>query len=64
MSKNHTFYMNANLSDYIGKWIAICDDKVVSEGNEAKKVYSEAEKKCKNKKILLTKVPGKHTMIF
>ena len=56
--------MNANLSDYIGKWIAICDDKVVSEGNEAKKVYSEAEKKCKNKKILLTKVPGKHTMIF
>jgi len=56
--------MGADLSGHIGNWIAICDKAIVSEGKEPKKVYSAAKKKCKGKKILLTKVPSESTMIF
>ena len=64
MNNNYEFYMSADLSKYVGKWVAICESSIVSEGGDAKKVFNEAKKACKNKKILLTRIPKESTMIF
>ena len=64
MEQNYNFFMKANVDSYIGQWIAICDQKIVSHGKDAKKVFREAKKKCPNEKPLLTRVPDKDTMIF
>ncbi|MBM3309128.1 MAG: succinyl-CoA synthetase subunit alpha [Candidatus Altiarchaeales archaeon] len=64
MPTNFEFYMSANLSSHVGKWIAICNGSIVSEGSEPKKVFTRAKKKCPNKHILITRVPEEATMIF
>jgi len=61
---NYAFFMKTNLSPYIGKWVAICENKIVSSGTDVKKVLSEAKKKCPKKRPLLSRVPDKETMIF
>jgi len=33
--KNYEFYINADLSEYAGKWIAIVDGKVVASGGRS-----------------------------
>ena len=64
MEKNYNFFMKTDVSNYIGKWIAICNQKIVSSGKDAKKVFQEAKKKCPKERPLLTKVAEKDTMIF
>ena len=64
MQQNYEFYMKSNLSKYIGKWIAICNQKIISSGENPKKVLEQAKKICPGKIPLLTKVPEKETMIF
>lgn len=64
MGKNYEFFMKTDLSHYIGKWIAICNQKIVSSGNDPKQVFQEAKRKCPSERPLLTKVPEKETMIF
>lgn len=61
---NYNFFMELDVSKYIGKWIAICDEKVVSSGKNPKRVLKLVKAKCPNKRPLLTKVPEKATMIF
>jgi hypothetical protein len=62
--KNYQYYVDVNLGDYSGEWVAICNSKVVSHGKNLKKVYEEASKLCPGERPLLTKVPTKETMIF
>ena len=64
MEKNYEFFMKTDLSHFIGKWIAICNEKIVSSGNNPKHVFQEAKKKCPHERPLLAKVPEKETMIF
>lgn len=64
MNKNYDFFMKTDISKYIGKWIAICNKKIVSHGANAKKVFKEAKDKYPKERPLLTKVPEKETMIF
>ena len=35
-----------NLGDYLGKWIAIVEDKVVASGVDGQTVFREAKQKC------------------
>jgi hypothetical protein len=56
--------MKTNIDQYIGQWIAICQQKIVSHGTDVKKVFKEAKQKCPRDKPLLTRVPEKETMIF
>ena len=56
--------MKTDLAKYTGKWIAICGEGVVAVGDNAKKVYNEAQNKFPDKKIMLVKVPEEETMIF
>ncbi|MBU0536456.1 MAG: succinyl-CoA synthetase subunit alpha [Nanoarchaeota archaeon] len=64
MDKNYQFYMKTNINKYVGQWVAICNQKIVSHGENVKKVFKEAKKKCPAERPLLTKVPDKETMIF
>jgi len=62
--QNYELFMKADLSHYIGQWVAICDNKIVAHGEDLKKVFKEVKAKCPAKKPLITKVPEKETMIF
>ena len=64
MESNYQFFMKANVDKFIGQWIAICDQKIVSHGKSLKKVFEEAKLKCPTRRPLLTKVPDKEAMIF
>lgn len=64
LKDNYEYFMSSNIDNYIGKWIAICDKKIVSSGEDIKKVYSEAKSKYPKSRPLITKVPDKETMIF
>ena len=64
MDKNYNFFMKLNVEEYIGEWIAICDQEVISHGKDVKTVFREAKKRCPKEKPLLTKIPDKETMIF
>ena len=61
---NYEFFMQANVNNYIGEWVAVCEGKIVAHGKNAKDVANEARKLCGNKKILLARVPDKETMLF
>ncbi|MFH0700882.1 MAG: DUF5678 domain-containing protein [Candidatus Woesearchaeota archaeon] len=64
MDKNYQFYMKTDINRYIGEWVAICGQKIISHGKDVKKVFSEAREKCPKERPLLTRVPDKETMIF
>ncbi|AJF63113.1 MAG: Succinyl-CoA synthetase Alpha subunit [archaeon GW2011_AR20] len=62
--KNYNFYMQTNLSEFIGQWVAISESKIISHDKDLKKVYKEAKSLSKGKRPLFVKVPDKETMIF
>ena len=64
MDKSYNYFMKADLSRYIGEWVAIVDDEVVAHGQDVKKIYEESKRKYPKKKPLITKVPEKETMIL
>ncbi|MBR9699074.1 hypothetical protein GOV09_01295 [Candidatus Woesearchaeota archaeon] len=64
MADNYQFFMKSNVDSYIGQWVAVCDQEIVSHGTDVKKVFAEAKKKCPTKRPLITRVPDKATMIF
>ena len=64
MMNNYQFFMKVNIDSYIGQWIAICNQRIVSHGKDVKKVFKEARERCPTERPLLTRVPDKETMIF
>jgi len=64
MADNYSYYMKADLSQFIGEWIAICDEKVIAHDSNFKKTFEKAKELCPNKRPLLTKVRTEDTMIF
>jgi len=64
MDKDYEFFMRENVAEYIGQWIAICNQKIVSHGKDIKKVFKETKEKYPNEIPLLTWIPDKETMIF
>ena len=46
INKNYQSFMNFNVDKFIGEWIAICDEKIISHGKSFKNVFNEAKKKC------------------
>lgn len=64
MDKNYNFFMKADLKDFIGEWVAICNQKIVSHGTDVKRVFMEAKQKCPKERPFLARVPSKETMIF
>ncbi len=63
-SKNYEFYINTDLSEYAGKWVALVDGKIVAVGDRADEVGKEAESKHPDKEIAIVKVPTGDTLIL
>jgi len=53
-----------NLGDYVGKWIAIVNGKVVAKGTDAKLVFRQAKEKYPEKEPLILKVPKDRVMLL
>lgn len=64
LDASYNFFLETDLDNYKGEWITICDNNVISHGNNLKEIVEEAKKKCGNKKFLITRVPSEETMIF
>ncbi|MFH1400292.1 MAG: DUF5678 domain-containing protein [Nanoarchaeota archaeon] len=43
--QNYESFLKLDLSGYVGQWVAIHDDKVISNGPTAKHVYDDAQAK-------------------
>ncbi len=64
LSKNYEWYIEADTEQYSGEWIAIVDGEVVVSGDDAEKVYKEAERKYPGKELSIAKVPDKQILVF
>ena len=64
MDKNYTWFLNADLKDYAGKYIAIADEKVVSSGEDPREVYEKAKLAHPESEVVLWKVPAGEAFIF
>ncbi|MCD6275724.1 MAG: succinyl-CoA synthetase subunit alpha [Thermoplasmata archaeon] len=62
--KNYEFYINTDLSEYAGKWIAIVDGKVVASGDRADEVYRKAKEKYPGKMIAIDWVPESDLLVL
>lgn len=62
--KNYNFFMQADMSHYIDEWVAIVDERIVSHGKDAKRVFNKAKEICPKCRPVITKIPGKKTMIL
>jgi hypothetical protein len=62
--KSYNFFMLSNVDEYIGKWVAIDNDKIIAVGENVKEVIQEAQLKIPKKRIFISKVPEKTAMIF
>jgi hypothetical protein len=56
--------MKTDLSPYMGEWVAICDDQIVSHKPTFKEALEDARKICPKKRPLITKVPSGEVMIL
>jgi hypothetical protein len=64
MSESYDYFMKLDVSPYIGQWIGICNDKIVSHSESFKTAYREAKKVCGHQKPLLAMVPADQTMLL
>ncbi len=46
-----------DLGNYVGKWVGIVDNRVVSSGKNGKEVFAEVKAKYPNSTPMLLKVP-------
>lgn len=64
MKSNYQYFMKVNVKPYIGKWIAISDEKIIASSSDVKKVYKIAKKAAPKKVPFIVKVPSRQAMIF
>lgn len=56
---NYEWFLEKDLSEYAGKWIAIVDRRVVASGKDVNKIFKEVKTKFPNKRPLITKIRNK-----
>ncbi len=62
--KNYHYFMEADISNYAGEWIAIAENRIIAHGNNVKEVAAQAQRISNGNRFLLAKIPGEETMIF
>lgn len=62
--QNYEYYVEADVGNYIGEWVAVAEDNVIAHGKNVKLVAEQAKALCQGKKFLLARVPDKEAMIF
>ena len=60
---DYEWFLNEDLSNYTGKWVAILRQSVVGSGTDVTKLIQEVKKKYPHDKPLLTKVRTKLSIL-
>ena len=58
------FMRRKNWSKYAGRWVAICDDKVIADASTLNGVVKESSKKCSGTTPTFTKIPRGSTLFL
>ena len=61
---NYQYFMQVDIDEFSGEWIAVCEDRIIAHGKNLKEVVQEAKNKSGDKKFLLARVPSEETIIF
>ena len=64
LSPNYDFFLKTDTSKYKGEWIAIAQNKVITHGKDAQKVYQAAKKKAPKSNISLAKAPDEQMLVL
>ncbi len=56
MYSDYEYLIKADLSKYAGKWIAVCDSKIIASSGNIQNLVKESKSKCGNKKPIVTRV--------
>lgn len=64
MSKNYEFFLNADLKEFVGQWVAVVDEKIVAHGNEFSEVFKDVKAKFPSKTPFVAMVPSKTAMLY
>lgn len=56
---NYTWYLQSDLTEFEGKWVAIAGEKVVASAMDLKLLTSEVSKKFSLESVSFVKVPDK-----
>jgi hypothetical protein len=64
MSENYEYFMQLDVSPYVGQWVGICDKKVVSHSKSFKEAYDSAKKVCGSKKPFIAMIPSDQVMLL
>ncbi|MBI2143425.1 succinyl-CoA synthetase subunit alpha [Candidatus Woesearchaeota archaeon] len=60
---NYEWFLQNDLKEHAGKWLAIIDKKVVASGTDVSKLIQDVKKGYPNKKPLITKVQDKLSIL-
>ena len=60
----YNYFMEADVSKYVGEWIAVAENKILAHGKSLKDVVERAKMLVGGNKFILAKVPSEETMIF
>ena len=62
--RNYQYFMETDIGEYAGQWIAITENKIIAHGRNVKAVAEMAKRAAGGKKFLLARVPSEEAMIF
>ena len=62
--KDYEAFLDLDTREYLGKWVAFVDGRVIATRKTFKEVYTEAKEKCPSKSPLIAKIPSKKVMIL
>lgn len=60
----YNYFMEADISVYIGEWIAVSEDRILAHGKNLKEVVERAKIASNGRKFIIARVPSEETMIF
>jgi len=63
MNGDYEWFIQANLDEYIGKWVAIVSKKVVASGDNVGHVLRKVNEEYPKSVPFVTKVPEKNLMV-
>lgn len=61
---NYDYFIKTDTSAYRGEWIAFSRNTIITHGQDAQKVYREAQRKVKSKDIALAKIPKEQILVL
>ena len=64
MSKNYEFFLNADLKEFVGQWVAVVDEKIVANGTDFSRVFKKVKSKFPSKTPFVAMVPSKTAMLY